>query len=385
MKSNKTQKNQEEKITTPKAQEKFNEIPKNQDEKPNKLINKIGLSHYLLACLVLVLIASIFGGIFGFNKSVDFTGGTQLHVSFECVDNDTLQTDKFINSASSKTKEILAKYKVDVNSFQVQGYANKSFVITFKETSKSTLEQIRLDINKEFNTFSEYLRLDDKNKAEILDKVYDLTKNTTAIESLIAKNTVIIVLSSLLFALTIVTIYTCLRFKVASGLTLALGCFLDLLLTCAFVLIARIQINSYFFIGLTAILFLSIYGSSNLVYDFYSKIKDPMLTDKTNEELITLSAKENWHKNIIVYSVSAVICLILNFTFIFPILHLSIMMLAGVLVSFFTHTLILPKFLTLTSKKRELFKPNSKQTNEVEEVGEILDDETAEVVEVKEN
>ena len=36
----------------------------------------------LIASLVIVLLASLFWGIWGFNKGFDFTGGTQLVVEF---------------------------------------------------------------------------------------------------------------------------------------------------------------------------------------------------------------------------------------------------------------------------------------------------------------
>ena len=347
----------------------------------------------LIAMLIVVAVAGIIGGIFGFNKGFDFTGGTQLVVSFPY--DKQIETQEGLDKTSTEIKEILSKNGVSVNSVQVQGeYAEKSLVFTFTEKDNDVVRKIRLEINKYYNTSEHYAELSDDQKYKILDDEnysnYDITKQTTQVESLLSAGVVLTTISTLLFALIIAMIYALIRFKTAGGLALVFAGIVDIVLTVAFVLITRVEINTYFFGALGLVLLLSVYLSADFLFNIKQKTKDPMLTDKDNYELASSTVNENLVKTIIVGSMAVAISLIFGVIATINVLHLALLSIVGVAVCFATHTFVLPAFWASINKKRELSRPaailnnKDKDAEEVEVVEEENDeDNDAEVVEVK--
>ena len=332
----------------------------------------------LIVSLILVVIASIFWGVFGFNKGFDFTGGTQLVVDFSAQNN--LQTDEGVAEVSKGIREILNENDVEINSFQLQGeYYEKCFVITFKETDIDTVRNIRLQINAKYNQAEEYLDLAVDQKEKVLDdEAYysvDMTRGTTEIDSLISPTAVITTISTVVFALIIAMIYACFRFKTAGALTIVFAGVFATVLTAAFVLITRIEINTYFFAVLGLVLIASVYGSADFLFNVKQKTKDPMLTDKTNHDLANIVLNENLVKNIVVYSSILVASLLLGIVAVLNILHLSLAVVVGLAVTFASNLFVVPAFWATINKKRELSRPTAILNNK---------DDSAEVVEVEE-
>lgn len=352
---------------------------------------KISLSIYLIAISVILLFALIFGLIFGFNKGFDFVGGTQITVDFaedSIEHNDkNLTYDEYLKEVSSTVKDIISSNGGKIHSFQVQDIdGGTSFVVTIRQKSPSTLKQIRLELNREFNDFSEYKDLADDEKYKILDQYFDITKNTSAIESLILPNTIIACIAGLLTVLTAVFVYCCFRLKLASSLTLLFGGILNLVVFCALMILSRIEINAYFFALLALILLVSIYNSLNFFFDIKEKLKDPKLNSKSNKELAEIVLKEDFIKNISVYAVCLAIALIFGIFGVVSILHLGLATILGLVILFVTHSFILPEVWILLNKKNEYIRPIPKQKkNEVEVMaGKNNADKLAKVVEVDE-
>lgn len=354
----------------------------------NNLKNKIGLHIYLIAVAVILLFALIFGCIFGFNKSFDFTGGTQIVLD---LGNDTLQSDEdktideYVNYAAGKSKDIISSLDGNIYSLQVQETNfGRSLIINIRQKSASNIERIRLALNKEFNDYDAYTSLQESNKAEILDTYYDLTKSTTQIDGLILSGTVIACIAALVFALTLVTIYSCIRFKLAGALTVAFGGILDLLLFCAFMILSRIEINIYFFALLGIVLLVSIYNSASFFFDIKEKLRDPKFDSKTNKELADIVLKENFVKNVSIFCVMACIAVVVGLFGVVPILHLGLASVFAIVILFVTHNLILPDFWVLVNKKNNLVRPAPKpKKNEVEVVSQKNNkDKAAKVVEI---
>ena len=142
----------------------------------------------LIVMLVVVIIAGTLGAIFGFNKGFDYNGGTQLVVSFPY--DKQIETQENLDKVSNEIKQLLSEKDIEVNSVQVQGeYSDKLLVFTFTENDEDVIRDIRLEINKRYNTSEHYAELADNAKYKILDDKnysnYDITKQTTAVESLI--------------------------------------------------------------------------------------------------------------------------------------------------------------------------------------------------------
>ena len=362
----------------------------NKSLKENKFDFLSFLKPCLIATLIIVFIAGLFWGIFGFNKGFDYTGGTQLVVDF--TGNNTIQTEEGLNKTSSQIREILKNNGVDVNSMQVQGeYYEKSLVITFQSTDIDTVRNIRLEINEKFNSTDTYVSLPDDQKEKILDdesvNAFDITKQTTTVDGLISPTALITTIATLIFALIIAMLYALIRFKTAGALTLTFGGFFGVILTVAFVLIARIQINTYFLGVLGLVLFANVYSSADFLFSIKQKTKDPMLTDKTNHDLANLVVSENLKKTIVVYASALVVTLVLGIFGVLNVLQLALVAFIGLAVSAASHIFVVPAFWASINKKRELSRPtaiinNEDKDAEVVEVEENNEDENAEVVEV---
>ena len=349
----------------------------------------------LIASLIIVLLAGLFWGIWGFNKGFDFTGGTQLVVEFQSTSHaQEIETEDGLNNISNQIKEILDNNGADVNSLQVQGeYSARTIVVTFKNVSKEKLQNIRIQINNKFNNSDHYLNLDSDEKVLIFEdeelKNYDITKQTSFIESFISKNTVLTTIACLVFALIIAMIYGLIRFKTASSLAMVFVGILDVVLTASLVMLARIEINTYFFGVLALTLIASVYMSADFLFNIKQKTKDPMLTDKTNHELAEAVVNENLTKTIIIGAAALVIALVVGIVGVLNVLHVALASFVAVAVVVASHLFVLPAFWAAINKKRELVKPavvvnNNDAEAEVVEIEENNEDENAEVKEVSE-
>lgn len=348
----------------------------------------------LIVSLVLVVIAGILWGVVGFNKGFDFTGGTQLVVEFDTTPYN-LERDEDLSVVTDKIKDVLDQNNVDINSMQILGeYNTQSLVITFKNTDEKTVRNIRLEINKHLNTSSAFVNLPADQRYKILDdesvNAFDITKKTTTAQSLISPTAVITTVSTLLFALVIAMIYGLIRFKTAGGLTLVFAGVFNVVLTLAFALITRIQINTYFFGLLSIILLVSVYMASDLLFNLKEKSKEPALTEKTNYDLANIVTEQNFAKTIVVGSISLGVALICGLFGTINVLQLALLSIVGIAVCVASHLFVVPAFWAFANKKRELLKPqvvvNNKDNDaEVVEVEENNEEDDAEVVEVKDD
>lgn len=338
----------------------------------------------LIAILTIILLGGLIFGIFGLNRGFDFTGGTQLIVDFPY--DKTIQTEEGLKNASSKISNILKENGVKINSFQVQGeHSEKCFVITFKTTDKDTVYNIRLAINEEFNSSTTYTQLAEDAKYKILDdknfNLYDITRKTSNIDGFILPNTVLTTVATLLFALVVCMVYALFRLKLAGALSIVFSGAVSVLLTIAFVALTRIEVNTYFFVAFGLIEFVSLFTTVDMMFSLKQKLKDPLLTDKTNEQLADMVIKEHLTKNTIIYASAVVVSIIIGVVGVLNVLKLGFVAFIGLIVSFAINVFVVPALWAMMNKKRNLIKP----TIVAAEVVETNDtDEDAEVIEVKE-
>ncbi len=308
----------------------------------------------LIVMLVVVLVAGVIVGVFGFNKGIDFTGGTQLVVQFEYSNIDIEDSSDF-EKASSGIKKILADKYVEIESFQVQGEFNtKTFVITFENTDNKTLQDIRVAINKQFNDSEAFSEVkDDENKCvEFLGEGFDLTRQTTEINATQNSKTWFIVSACLLFALVLAVVYACIRFKTLGGIVMAISGIVDVLLTLCFVVLARVEINSYIFAVTAVVLCLSVYATADLLFAINEKGKDPTLKIKSNAELASVAMDSLCKKNQIVYIMALIVSLLIGVLTVQNVLHVALVGIAGLAVVYATHVFIVPALWCVLAKQR---------------------------------
>jgi preprotein translocase subunit SecF len=314
----------------------------------------------LSVCLAIVFVAGLLVAFYGFNYGFDITGGTQLVVDFTLSNVDIDNAEDF-DTASSEVQEILTSNGVLVNSFQVQGdYGTKSFVVTFKKTSELNLQNIRLQINEQFNATENYQTyVDEDNEVAFLGTDYDLTRSTSTVESFIGSEEFVETVGAMLFALTIVMIYAFFRVKFGGALAIFFGGLFDVVMTLAFLAIVRIEINSYIFVVMALVLAYSIYSSADFGFNLKEKLKDQNFDDKTNSQLANMVVDENWKKNFAVAICSLVGLTVIGLLCYRNVMYVCLAGLVGVVVVFASHIFVVPAFYAFFAKPREI-KPATK-------------------------
>ena len=302
----------------------------------------------LIVILAIILIGAVVVGFFGFNTSLDFSGGTQLVVEFTGT-NYPASDDETLAKAEGEIRQILYDYNVDINSFQIQGeYNSRAFVITFKNVEGQTLDKIRLDINK-------LLKEDDSLDSSILGEQEDLTFRTSKIDSFVASSEFLTIVSALIFAITLICVYACFRFKVAGALTILFGAVADLLLFLSFVALARIEVNRYLFVALALIMIVSVYASVSMFIDIKQKAKEPSLSTKSNQDLVNMYVDQNWKKNLFIYVAVCLALVVWGILSTTNVMYTLIALIAGLVVIFGTHIFVVPAFWSSIQRTRETF------------------------------
>lgn len=326
----------------------------------------------MIACAVVLAISIVITAIFGFNKGVDFTGGTNLVVkNLSTVASIDVENTEAFKQAESDIVSVLNANGVRVNSLQVQDeYAEKHFVLTIAEKNADKVSKIRLDLNEKLNKTNF-----DNLGSDILEGNLDITRGTSEIVGFIETSSFFITIYTAIFLLALLVFYACFRVKVGGALAMGLSALFDVILTLCFVTLARIEVNAYVFASMIAILFMSVYASIEFMFDVKEKSKDLNFAGKTNYELANIVIESNFKRNLIVASCIAVCAVALMFTGIANILHIALVVFAGNAVVFASHIFVAPAIWHMLNPKRQIAP--------VKNIVENKKDKDAEVVEVK--
>lgn len=342
----------------------------------------------LTICFALVVLAGVIVGFYGFKSGVDFNGGTQLVVEFASSNVD-IEDETKLNEASSTVRQILLENNVVINSFQVQGqFGEKSFVVTFSRVSDENLQNIRLAINEEFNSSETYANfVEDDNAVAIIDNNYDLTRRTSIIDSFISSDELLITISTLLFALTLLVIYSLFRVKLAGAMTILFAGFFSVIMSLVFIAIARVEINSYIFVVMALILGISIYMSADFALLVKDKMRDQLYADKTTSEVANIVVDESLKKNFIITICSLVGLVIIGLLAFGNVMYVSLASLVGIVVVIASQVFVVPAVFAFFARNRQLYsavKANEPvKTSKTKEEAKTNDvDDSAEVVEI---
>lgn len=309
----------------------------------------------LVVCFVIVVLAGALVAFYGFNAGVDFRGGTQLVVDFSLTTNVDIEDDESLTQAADTVKQILHSNGVGVNSFQVMGeFGTKRFVVTFKKVSQLTMQEIRLAINEEFNQTQTFLDLQEaENAVEILGENFDLTLKSSTIESFVKSDQFYTTLSTLLFALTVLMIYAFFRLKFAGGVAVFFTGVFDAVMTLAFLALVRVQINSYIFVLMGAILALSIFLSADFALDMKDKLRDTRFEGEPARKLANLVVQEKWKRNFSLAMCAFVGLIILAFITLGSVMYVALAALVGGAVTLASHIFVMPVFYLFFTKDKD--------------------------------
>ncbi len=331
---------------------------------------------FWLASVVLV-VASLFVVIFaGFNYSIDITGGAVISAR---LGYQVEQTSDY-NAAVKDITAILNNRGISGVSVKKQGEADNTVVIfEFKNKSgkdaeymQTLIDEVRTQINLKYNA----------TEFDAIDGDFDITLGSGITSPSNLKNGLLFnAIVAILFALSILLLYISIRFGVLAGLTALLGVVHDILLTLAIVAITRISVTTAIFGAVAAVATFSLINSLITFARIKENLKSPALTNKTNQEIATLSLKQSIIR--VVATTVAMLLFAILFVIVGPafIRHFFAIIAIGTLVSFYSAMFLLPAFWANVNHKRDLSKP--KAVIEVQEPTLNEKDDQAEVIEVK--
>ncbi len=342
----------------------------------------------LISLLVIIFVSTIMFLFYGFNRGVDFKGGTQLIVDFENSNINIENTDDF-NFANREVQKILDNNNIIVNSFQIEGtYGVQSFVITFSEKSSSVVQKIRLEINSLLQ--DDFSALSQEEQIAALGTIRDLTMKTTQINSFVDSTLILSTTLALVIALIIICIYSTIRFKYAGAITILFGLVFDVLLFLSAIVLLRIEINRYIFTLICLVFAVSLYTSASMFLKIRDIAKDPNNIELSNAQVANFYLKESWKSNFVKYLFAFVMGLILTLVLSPNLVYACLAGLVGLVIIFITHHLLIPAFWVNINVNKETFtkhgvvKVDSKTIKiESKEISTNDKDDNAEVIEVK--
>jgi preprotein translocase subunit SecF len=326
------------------------------------------LKWFLIAPVVIILVGVILLCTVGFNLGIDFTGGSNMTI---CVDSEVTETtwdldrnkDKIVDTIEDVLKDhglkltTLQETVVDLSDVGMESNA-KAVIIKYQndnsletEAIEAENDKIRLELLKAFGYVDvsvEFEDLEDIDNAEFV--TYGGITTSTASSELMMKSFI-----ALLVAMVLILIYVAFRFEVTSGLAAILALFHDLLITSAFVLMFRIQINVSFIAALITILGYSI-NNTIIIFD---RMRDDLRVAKkaeariNNSEIANRSVKDTMTRSIITALTTFVMISMVAVIGVADIREFAWPIVFGVLSGFYSSVFITPGLWAIAYRPRK--------------------------------
>jgi preprotein translocase SecF subunit len=306
----------------------------------------------IIASAVLLIAAFVLLFTIGFNKSVEFTGGTAVRVY--------KQEQTTIETMQSKIDKVLFDNGLEASVYQEVEFEGNKF-ISVKYKNDVNLSETRLNEVNEKIVDELFIEFDfDKNDLEQEGYVVGNERFDSSVGRQAMLNTFLIIVVASVF----VVAYFAIRFKHQTAMTALLSIYHDVLLAISLTLIFRVEINLTFMSGLLFVLGFSMLN--NLLY--FSNVKDKI---KQAEKSVTakdiaISALKQYIKTEISISSIAIVALgvfmAFGLTTVFSVGMISIF---GVIASFYSVTFLVPtlwKAVYIPSKKKTKAKLEAKES-----------------------
>ena len=321
--------------------------------------------HLIVPCIA-ILVGIILLFTVGVNKGIDFAGGTTATVVVE-----NIEKDNNYSKAKEKLDTVLNNYKISGEVYQLvetnrYGYA---ISVSFENIDCEELELFREDLkDKLANAFYPNLTNEDELNNFIKVSTYgNNTSNSFIVSSALA----------LLCAVVAAFIYVAIRFGLSAGITSLSIAILDILATLGWVLITRVNVESTVMI---ALMFTCVYSMLASVL-FFSKVKSNLAKEKyakaSNIVLANQSVKQTILTNTLLLILFLVSALLLGAIPTYMVRRMSIPVMIGGFVVYYSSTLLTPGLWALThirkTKKQKQVKEKEVQVAEEEQFRELED------------
>lgn len=295
---------------------------------------------YLIAPVVIILAAMILLFTIGFNKSIDFTGGTVVRVYI----GETYTFDE----GKEKLEEVLSDNGLVASLYQLTEDDGKQF-ITVKYQDKANFTQIEMsNLNEQVveDLFGKFgYDKEDYQQANYVE-------GNQRIDPSLAETAIVNVFGGIVIASILIVAYFIIRFGHQSAMTALLSVYHDILIAIGLALIVRVEINMTFVSALVAVM---TYSFINNIL-FFGKVRE-LSEDKTikAKEIANEAVKQNMHTSLIVSWFAMLMLVLFIFVGTTNTLPFSLVTLFGVLASFYSSNFLAPTlwaFVYVPKKKK---------------------------------
>lgn len=329
------------------------------------------LKWFLIAPAVIILVGLVLLCTLGFNRGIDFTGGSTMTIYIDSNGSYGEQYDiKDLNKIEEAIQSVLDGHGLKITTVQTTTMNIESprieegdaVIVKYQNDNKLTTEEIT-EVN---NQIREELRVKFGYDGEDEEKLVEYGGVTTASASaeLMMKSFI-----ALLVAVVLILIYVALRFELTAGLAAILALFHDVLLTASVVLICRIQINVAFIAALITILGYSI-NNTIIIFDrMRSELKVAKNANERidNNKIANVAVKGTMLRSILTGITTFIMILMITIIGVADIREFAFPIMIGILAGFYSSVFITPGLWAIAYKPKKRKKAEKVEVVEVEE------------------
>lgn len=289
--------------------------------------------YYIIAPAVLLVLAFVLMFTIGFNRSVEFTGGTEVRVF--------LKEETTYTETVNKINQVLNDNGLRASVYQEAEFEGNTYVIVKYKIDNKLSEQQNNDLNEKV-VDDLFIKFNfDKNDLE--EEFYII--GNQKFDASVGREAMINTFGILVLASVLVVVYFIIRFGHQSAMTALLAMYHDVLMALSLSLIFRVEVNLTFMAG---ILFVFAFSAlNNLLY--FSRIKENVkIMDKTThpKQVALDSLKTHLRtEKMLLASGFSVLTLLMAFSWTST-FSASMLSILGLLASFYSLTFLVPTLWT---------------------------------------
>lgn len=285
----------------------------------------------IIAPIAILLVAIIMLCCIGFNKGIEFTGGTMVNVY---VGEELEKTEVFENS-KQKIDQVLSQNGLKASVYQINTtdvgvclsvrYQDKEGI------TEAEMEELNTKVTNELFTAFGY------NKENVEEKNYVL--GSQRIDASVGSELLVNSLTVILIASILIALYMLFRFGITSSLSAFLCVEHDILIALSSIIIFRLELSSNIVSILLAILAFSFFN----IIQLFAAIKQNVKEEHINNKIVAnISIKQCTYKILSVTIFALLGFLIFSLFGINFALTLSLPILVGILANFYSTLFLAP-------------------------------------------
>ena len=353
----------------------FEEKLKNFSVTKHKLI-------WLLIPVAIVLVGIILVSTIGFKLGIDFTGGTIVSVVPKDID---ISVEQNYNDVKNDIEDVLKELGLKSSQFQLaENDIGKTINVRFqdlKDADEETMNELINDslipaLYEKFDMDMNDSKYD--NFIQASDRIGATSSNELLLKALIA----------IVVSVVLILIYIAIRFEVASGLSAIVALLSDVLVTCSFVLMFRIQINSSFIAALITIIGYSI-NNTIIIFDRVRELrKMDEYKDAPNDVVANKAVKNSLVRSINTTTTTLIAIIALAVIGVDAVREFVIPIIIGLVAGTFSSLFVAPNLWALMYRPKKAKKSdnsNTKSSKKKSDKKAVENSEIDQQIEVEEN